>query len=610
MNFSHRIIDSRFSKVFRILPKQDRNKIPLVVAIQVFFGLFDLVGVGLIGVLGALVVSGVEEQNPGSRVTIVLKLLNLEAESLQVQAAGLALLAATTLIAKTLFSMYFIRRTFHFLSIRGAQISTILNSKLFAQDMVRVQERSSQETLYALTTGVNALSIGVIGAAVNLVSDITLLVIIGAGLFYVDTTMAFSTFILFGFIALSLYFFMKKKAEKLSRILTTLNISSSEMIIELLDSYRESVVRNRRNYYTRRIGVSRTQMAGAAAEMSFMPYIGKYVIEISIVVGAVAISAIQFATNTVSYSVATLAVFLAASTRIAPAVLRLQQGVISIRSNLVQAEPTIELMDKFGLSAALATTSDTALFLHPNFEPVVQVSEVNLTYPNSIKPALNNISLKIEAGEFVAIVGPSGSGKTSLVDVILGVTQPSSGQVHISSLKPLDAISRWPGSIGYVPQNVAIVNSDVKGNICLGFPYADEYESFVTSSIQASQLTDLIDSLPGGLDSLVGEGGAKLSGGQRQRLGIARALFTQPHLLVLDEATSALDAETEERISAAVQSLKGRVTIIVIAHRLSTVRNADKVCYLEGGNLVATGSFDQVRNSVPNFDHQAQLMGL
>ena len=597
-------------KSVRLLPKSDRQKFPLVVAVQIVFGLLDLLGVAIVGVLGALAVSGVEAKQPGDRVQMVLQLLHLENLTLQQQATFLGFFAAIVLITKTIFSMYFIRKTLHFLSFRGAQLSSLLLQKLFSQSLLSVQKRSNQQTVYALTTGVTAISVGVIGASINLVSDISLLLIMGIGLFVVDPIMAGSALLLFGSIAFVLYRFMQVRARILSTTQTDLGILGNEKIIEVLSSYRESLVRNRRNYYARSISAIRGRIASASAELSFMPYIGKYIIEVAIVLGAIMVSALQFATQDARHAVATLSIFLAASTRIAPAVLRLQQGLVSIKSNIAQGRPTLELVEEFGLSNLIEDTVDTVDFEHNGFIASVKLNNVKLTYPSASAPALKGVDLEISPGQVVAFVGPSGSGKTSLIDILLGVINPDSGQVVISGNSPLVSISKWPGAIGYVPQDVVISNDDIRNNVSLGFPSDEAHVPYILESLEKAQLTELISSLPDGINSYVGDRGTKLSGGQRQRLGIARALFTRPSLLVLDEATSALDGETEEMISKSIHLLRGKVTVVLVAHRLSTVRAADRIFYLEEGAIKAEGTFDEVRAQIPNFDKQAKLMGL
>jgi ABC-type multidrug transport system fused ATPase/permease subunit len=422
--------------------------------------------------------------------------------------------------------------------------------------------------------------------------------------------MAGSTLFLFGSVAFLLYRFMQAKARNLSISQTNLGIYSSEKILEVLNSYRESLVRNRRGHYAQLIGNTRRQIAGASAEMSFMPYVSKYVIEIVIVVGAVTVSAIQFSTQDARHAVATLSVFLAASTRIAPAVLRLQQGMITVKSNLAQGALTLGLLEELSDKDLPALQESEIRFTHAGFQPSVSLKNVSFTYPGNTEPTLKNVSLEVRPGEVVAFVGPSGAGKTTLADIILGVIQSHSGNTLISGLEPLKAISTWPGAIGYVPQDIVIANEDIKSNVCLGFNYNKEFENHVLRCLKDAQLEEYVEGLPNGIDTQVGDRGTKLSGGQRQRLGIARALFTEPSLLVFDEATSALDGETEVKISSSIQSLKGKATVILIAHRLSTVKEADLVCYFDDGELIASGTFDFVRATVQDFDRQANLMGL
>jgi ABC-type multidrug transport system fused ATPase/permease subunit len=247
---------------------------------------------------------------------------------------------------------------------------------------------------------------------------------------------------------------------------------------------------------------------------------------------------------------------------------------------------------------------------HKDFRAEVEIKNVNLKYPNQTKYALKNINLEVKTGKSLAIVGPSGAGKTSLVDVLLGVIPQSSGSVEISGLNPQEAINKWSGALSYVPQDVSISNGSFRENVALGYPISQLDDTLIWEALDTAQMSDFVRSLPEGLDTPVGERGTKISGGQRQRLGIARAMFTKPRFLVLDEATSSLDGQSEADISEAIKSLQGSVTVVMIAHRLSTVRNADQVIYMDNGEIVARGTFEEVREAVPDFDHQAQLMGL
>jgi ATP-binding cassette subfamily C protein len=218
--------------------------------------------------------------------------------------------------------------------------------------------------------------------------------------------------------------------------------------------------------------------------------------------------------------------------------------------------------------------------------------------------------LDIPSGSTVAIVGPSGSGKTTLINLILGLLEPSKGEVLISGQAPLSAITEWTGGIAYVPQEVKLISGTFRENIELGTYFPSTGNETLLNSLEKSNLIDLVSQLPQGLETIIGQSGYQLSGGQKQRLGLARAFYTNPKLIILDEATSALDSATEDDITKALESLRGEVTLIVIAHRLSTVRNADFVIYLNQGEIIARGSFDEVRQQVPDFDRQANLMGL
>jgi ABC-type multidrug transport system fused ATPase/permease subunit len=607
---TEKILASTVIRSVKVLPVSDRPKIIAVIVLQVALGFLDLIGVAAIGVLGALAVTGVQSLEPGNRVSDVLEILNLENFSFQSQVAILGLSAAGILIMRTILSILVTRKIFFFLSRRGAMISSNLISRLLSQSLVQVQMRSTQETLYAVTSGVNSIMLGVLGTATTLIADGSLLVIMLVGLFVVDPTIAFTTLIFFGSLGLILYRIMNVKAHKLGYLKSELEISSNEKIIEVLDSYRESVVRNRRDFYAREIGKLRLKLANVLAEIQFMPNISKYVIESGIVIGAVMIAGVQFALQDARHAVATLSVFLASGTRIAPAIMRLQQSLVQIKSGIGSAMPTLVLIESLENVPVVQSSDDALMTTHDGFNAEVVVKEVDLKYPGKDVNALNGVSFTVSPGKALAIVGPSGAGKTSIVDVLLGVLPATSGSVIISGKPPLEAISTWPGATSYVPQDVTISNGTFRENVGLGYPMESVTDDLVWRALEIAQLADFVRALPEGLDTKVGERGTKISGGQRQRLGIARAMFTQPKLLVLDEATSSLDGQTEADISDAIQSLKGSVTVVMIAHRLSTVRNADHVLYMDGGKLVAQGTFEEVRSQVPDFDKQAKLMGL
>lgn len=595
-------------RALRIFSKQDRRKIGIVTVVQIFLGILDLIGVAIIGVLGALAINGIQSRSAGDRVTQVLSFLQLDGYTFQTQVAILGCLSGGTLILRTVLSVIFTRRILFFLSRKSALISSNLVSRLFSQNLLQVQSRTSQQLLYAILAGVNTISLGIVGTLVTLATDLSLFVLMSFGLFIIDPLMAVGTAIVFGVASLILYQLMNKRALEIGLQVAELSVKSNEMILEVLNSYRETIVRDRRSFYVTQIQRDRMTMANNFAEISFMPNISKYVLESVVIFGSLVIAAIQFLTQDATRAVAVLAVFLAAGTRIAPAVLRLQQAAIQIKSSLGSAIPTLDLIESLEGNSPQPEHTNPCTFSYPEFKPEISISNLSFSYPGSASKTINSASLEIPPGTSVALVGPSGAGKSTLVDLLLGLLEQEAGNVQISSLEPIQAIKKWPGAISYVPQDVTIINGTIRENIILGFPNEAHRETEIIRALKIAQLWEFVESLADGLDTLVGERGSKLSGGQRQRLGIARALFTNPKLLVLDEATSSLDGITELGITEAIEALSGEVTVVIIAHRLTTVRNVDQVVYLQDGKIISTGSFNHVRSRVPDFDAQAKLI--
>jgi ABC-type multidrug transport system fused ATPase/permease subunit len=606
--------DSSLTRIFldclSILSFRDRRRYWLVVVLQAILGFLDLIGVLVMGLIGALAIRGVQSQPASPRVTEFLTSVGLSGITFQAQVAILGLIAALILIVRTFLTMYLSRRILRFLSARGALISSQLFSKFINQDLQFLQKNSSIELQFILGAGVSSISVGILGTASILVSDFSALLIIAGGLLVVDPISAFISIILFGSIALVLYFMLHRKAQEIGEQLTTLNILSNQIINQTVDGYREIYSRNRMHYFADELKKAKYVLADAYAANAFLPNIGKYVIEISIIFGAIGISAYQFIMNDSTHAVASLAIFLAAGTRIAPALLRLQQSLIAIKSNIGMATLTLDAL-KYSRNLDPILVAQTEKFdSQSSFEANVAIRNLEFSYLNEDGFKIKIDELDIANGETVAIVGPSGSGKSSLVDIILGVNNPNSGRILISDLPPKVAIQTWPGAVSYVPQEVLVIPGSISANVALGFPSSEIDHERVLEALKIAQLDEYALGSGIGDDNSQSTESLVLSGGQRQRLGIARAIYTQPKLLILDEATSALDGITEAAISDALNKLKRKVTIILIAHRLSTVMNADRVFYMDKGQILAEGTFSEVRDRVPNFDQQAKLMGL
>ncbi len=237
------------------------------------------------------------------------------------------------------------------------------------------------------------------------------------------------------------------------------------------------------------------------------------------------------------------------------------------------------------------------------------LEQVRYRYSGASEDVLKGISLEIPVGSRCAIVGPSGSGKSTMIDVILGLSEPSEGTVRLDRTDIADVLGAWHSRVGYVPQRVALFDASIAQNVALTWGQ-DIDLARVEWALEKAQLGDLLSRPDGGVHAHVGERGASLSGGQQQRLGIARALYSDPLVLVLDEATSSLDTATESQVMAALNALAGSVTVITVAHRLATIKDYDQICYVSEGRLVKAGTFDDVVRTVEDFATQVDLAGL
>lgn len=598
-----------FLQCVRVLSTRDQKKLVLVTLVQSFLSILDLVGVALLGAIGALAIRGVQSKTPGDRVTWMINKLELDNFSLQSQVAILTTAAVTFLVLKTITSILLSRKSLYFLAHRSAEISADLVTKTLNGEMEDISRKSTMEIQYAIGPGVNYIGLGIIGLGTTVFADISLLVILGLGLLVIDAFTFLTVAILFTSIGLALYKLLHARAREVGTEIATYNIQSNRMLNESLLAFREIFVRNRQDYYAENISRLKLGIAKASAEQTFLPNVSKYIIEISVTLGAVTVAAIQFSTQDASRAVASLALFIAAGSRIAPALLRIQQSLIQMQSNIGGSKPTLDLISELR-NQQVCYDSKAPKSQQNNFIGSVNFIDVSFSYKTSQNNVLKNISLQIRPGEFVAITGESGSGKSTLVDLLLGLLEPSSGKVEVSGLSPRAAISTWPHAISYVPQSVSVFEDTILKNIGIGLQASEISIERVNGVINLAQLEKLTKSLPNGIYEVLGERGNTLSGGQIQRLGIARALYNDPDLLILDEATSALDNKTESELTEVILKFRGQMTLVVIAHRLSTIRNADRVVFLKDGRIAADGTFAELQAAFPEFEKDTKLMGM
>lgn len=594
--------------VLRMLSKRDQFRIGMIAIVNIALSILDLIGIACVGLLTAITVQGIGFESQPQSVRNLLATLNLEDQSFQIQVTILGIAAATLFVFKSLFAMYLSKKVYYLLSHKCAKVSTDISRMVLMKDLNLIQKRSTQENLFAMTSGVNSLFMGILASSVNLFSDFSMLIILVFGIFIIDPLTSMLVLIFFSLIGFILYKKLQVRARQIGEITKNLNIASSEKIIEIFATYRELLVHDRRHHYIDLIKKIRFQLADVTAESMYQPYIGKYLIEISMISGGLVFAAFQYSINDALRSTTIIGIFIAASFRIAPAVLRIQQGLLGIKNNMGPSDSTIELINDLGDEFEEKNSSiEEYDFSHRDFKQSIELENLEFKYDTRSDFQLTFNSYRFKSNLITAIAGPSGVGKSTLIDLILGINRPTSGKVMISGLLPLETFRIWPGAVSYVPQNTSLIKGTIRENISIGFHKNFFTDKILWEVLEKAQLKEFVESMPGKLNADLMEIGSNLSGGQRQRLGIARALVTNPQILILDEATNALDEHTENQIITVLRELTKNITVILVAHKLSTIRKADEIVYIESGSKIITGGFDEIMNHSENFTKVVKL---
>ena len=594
---------------FGLLDNKARVKLVFSGIALCLIGLLDLFAIGVLAVIASVTLSAINNQATSSSVLDILNYLGISEKSLEFKVIVLATFMVTLFISRTVFSIYFTNKIFQFLANQNNLLTKKTLIHLLDQDLQNLRNLSSQQILFATTSGLNAAVVNLNGLVVATAADLFLSAIMITAVVVFNPLVSLASLTILILMAVLLYKIFNKRIREISLLNTEATISSNAKILEVLETYRESTVRDTRDNYIKTITHLRSKVSESIAAQAILPNITKYTMELTLMIGAVIISAAMFFMFDANKALTGLSLFIAVGSRLSPAFLRIQQNFLTFRLNQASMAITKKLLDSIKSNSNIVK-SELKMNSASKFVADIKINELNFQYDLSKSFALKDINFTIPSGSFTAVVGGSGSGKTTLIDLILGLLTPNSGLIQISGKSPLTVHKQWPGSIAYVPQDVVIVDGTLTENIALGFDPETIDLVRVSKCIELAHLTTVVNSLPRKLDEFLGEKGSKMSGGQRQRVGIARALYTNPSILVLDEATSSLDGESEKEINDSLQNLKGEITIIVISHRLSSVVNADQVLYIENGKIAAAGSFEEIRKKSSNFNNQAILMGL
>ena len=590
----------------KLLDKKDQLLLIASGILQMSLVLLDLIGVLLIGGIVAIATSAVQNKPFPNALASLLELVNLDSKTPQDIAKIFGVVATASLLLKSFLSYYLNLRNMRFLAIREARLATRMAKLIFSQPITVLQKFGTPEYQHSLSIGANSAFIGILGGVISLSSEIFLQIVMASTLFVLSPILLLIFFVYFGILFALLNWVLGSKAKIWSKEITNRSIKSSQAIADSLGSYREIVVSGKRPFFLEQFRITKEEISEFSVKNSMLGQFSKYVFENAVILGGVVFSAYAFMTRNALEAASLLAVFVAASSRIAPSILKIQLGILLFRGATGATSKFFEILNHLEGQRRIEVSVEKVL---GNIGKGISFRNVEFKYPQANENALSGINLDMNSGAFTAVVGPTGSGKSTLIDLMLGVLQPSKGAISVFGISP-ENIPNSDIQVGYVPQNVYLTDGSILENICFGQHPKSWDIHRVEEVMRQVLLTDWVKKLPDGLYTLVGERGAKLSGGQRQRLGIARALYNRPNLLVLDEATSSLDAQSEYDISESLETLDSNLTKVVIAHRLSTVLNADKIVYLKDGRIEGTGNFIELRKLIPDFDRQAELMGI
>jgi len=418
---------------------------------------------------------------------------------------------------------------------------------------------------------------------------------------------ALITVVYLGLIAVLLYWGLSARTVQAGRVNRDYSFRVAGLVTDMVGALKEITLRGKAAEVARFVHENRVHTAKARANLSFLGMVPRFILDSALVGGFVLVGAAALLFDGPAAAISAIALFGVAGMRLVPSLTGFQSVVNTMTANIPQVEAVIGDID---LARGYLERAETI-----GHEPIegtpteLVLDGVGYTYPKSDEAALRGVSARLPLGSTLGVVGSSGAGKSTLIDLLLGLLSPTEGDIRLGDQRLEDVMAAWRSRVGYVPQDVSLFDGTVAQNVALSWS-GDIDEERVRDALRRAQVLDVIEKRLGGVHARVGDRGMNLSGGQRQRLGLARALYAEPLVLVLDEATSALDTRTEADVMEAIRALRGDVTVICVAHRLSTIRDSDEVWFMSGGRVDARGTFDQVIAAEPEFAQQARLAGL
>jgi len=586
-----RITFDTLIKLWRILVPNERNSAIFLLILIIIGMFFEMLGVGIVvPVMTAIMNPEVLINYPGG--SSLQELIGVYGQS------GIII---TVLIAMSI--LYVCKTAFlAYLSLKQADFTygllSSVSGRLFESYLSQPYEfhliNNSAKLVRNAVTETQVFSLYVISPAISLLAELLVLVGITLLLLYIEPIGSLVAMITVCFVAFAFYALSKKWSAQFGNLRQHHEALRIKLLQEGLRTVKEVILLGRTENFIKLYNKHAKISATSAGRQAVIGQLPRLFLELIIILGLAVLVAVHiYQGHGVNDILPVLVLFAAAAFRLMPSVNRILIAMNSLQYGM----PVLNVLYNELLSAKEQKRNKAIHYLDDT--PVAQVELRNISYKYSGRheSVLTDINLKINFGEMVGVVGSSGAGKSTLVDLFLGLLSPASGSILVNG-NNVDIHSKaWKSRIGYVPQNIVLVDDSIRRNVAFGLEDADIDEVKVVSAIKAAQLESFVSSISEGLDTLVGEHGIRLSGGQRQRIGLARALYSNPDILVLDEATSALDVQTESDVMSAIRSMHGKKTILIVAHRLSTVEECDRVVRLDQGRIIQIGSAQDVINS-------------
>jgi ABC-type multidrug transport system fused ATPase/permease subunit len=569
-------------KIFELLTPRQRRQLASVLALTIVGMLLELVGLGLV----IPVVAVLTQPDVGSAYPMLAPVLHALGDPAPAQLViiGMVALVAVHLV-RVSFLGFLAWRQMVFAFEQQAEMSERLFATYLRQPYVFHLNRNSAHLIQNATGEVRLFTFSVTVPAMFLLTEASVIAAMAALLFVLEPVGATAVAVAFGAAA---WLFQRAVRTAIEQRASARLHHEAQRLLHLqqgLGGVKDAKLLGREDEFLAEYRHHNDQSARVGRFQHTLQQFPRLWLELLAVAGLAAlVVAMTMKGRDVAAIVPTLGVFAAAAFRVMPSINRLLAAVQSLRF----AVPVVEtLHDELIVHAAPWTPQEPR---RVPFTASVDLAEVTFTYPGAPAPALDGLSMTVRKGESVGFVGPSGSGKSTLVDLVLGLLTPDSGEVRVDGINIQTNLRGWQDQLGYVPQSIYLTDDTLRRNIAFGLPADRIDDAAVGRAVKAAQLDAFVASLPAGLNTIVGERGVRLSGGQRQRIGIARALYHDPEVLVLDEATSALDVDTEQGVMQAVAALHGVKTLLIVAHRLSTVAGCDRLYRLEGGRIVDVGA--------------------